>query len=82
VLSEALDEFRDAMRLFIARGMRRIRRKPIEKVIYDALPPNRANQFQINLRNVGSLRSAIDIGDFPDIISKNYQSDAPLADKL
>ena len=74
VLSEALDEFRDAMRLFIVRGLRRIRGKPIEKVIYDSLAPNRANQFQINLRNNDStLGSAIDIGDFPDIIGKNYQ---------
>ena len=46
VLREALDEFRDAMRLFIVRGMRRIRGKPIEKVIYDSLAPNRANQFR------------------------------------
>lgn len=74
VLWEALDEFRDAMRLFIVRGMRRIRGKPIEKVIYDSLAPNRANQFQTNLRNNDStLRSAIDIGDSPDIIGRNYQ---------
>lgn len=74
VLSEALDEFRDAMRLFIVRGMRRIRGKPIEKVIYDSLPPNRANQFQTNLRNSDTLGSAIDIGDFPDIISKTIST--------
>lgn len=74
VLIEALDEFRDAMRPFIVRGMRRIRGKPIEKVIYDSLAPNRANRFQTNLRNNDStLGSAIDIGDFPDIIGTNYQ---------
>jgi len=73
VLSEALDEFRDAMRLFIVRGMRRIKGKPIERVICDSLSPNRANQFQTNLRIGNTLGSAIDIGDFPDIISKNYQ---------
>ena len=73
VLIEALDEFRDAMRSFIVRGMRRIRGKSIKKAICDSLAPNRANQFQTNLRNNDStLESAIDIGDFPDIIGKNY----------
>lgn len=73
VLREALDDFQDAMRLFIVRGMRRIRWKPIERVIYDSLERNRANQFQTHLRNGGTLKSAIDIGDFPDIIGKNWQ---------
>ena len=73
VLDEALDAFRDAMRPFIVRGMRRIRRKPTEKAIYDSLERNRANQFQKNRQNGGTLESAIDIGDFPDIIGANYQ---------
>lgn len=73
VLREALDDFRDAMRLFIVRGMRRIRWKPIERVIYDSLERNRANQFQTHLRNGGTLKGAIDIGDFPDIIGENWQ---------
>ena len=73
VLNKALDEFRDAMRLFIVRGMRRIRGKPIERVICDSLLPNRANQFQTSLQNGDTLGSAIDIGDFPDIIGGNWQ---------
>lgn len=72
VLREALDAFRDEMRRFIVRGMRRMG-KPTEKAIYDSLERNQANQFQTNRRNGRTLESAIDIGDFPDIIGKNYQ---------
>ena len=73
VLNKALDIFRDAMRPFITRGMRRIRGKTIEDAIYDSLSPNQANQFSTNLQNNNSIEGAIDIGDFPNLICKNWR---------
>ena len=73
VLNDALDEFRDAMRPFIARGMRRIKGKTIENAICDSMSPKQANQFKMNLQNNGdSIEGAIDIGDFPNLISRNW----------
>ena len=73
VLNEALNEFRDAMRPFIARGMRRIKGKTIVNAIYDSLSSKQANQFKMNLQNNGrSIEGAIDIGDFPNLISRNW----------
>ena len=73
VLNEALDEFRDAMRPFIARGMRRIKGKTIETAIHDSLSDRQARQFRANLQdNDGSIEGAIDIGDFPNLIRRNW----------
>lgn len=74
VLSDALDEYRDAMRPFIVRAMRRIKGKTIENAIYDCLSPQQSNQFNTNLQNNGgSIEGAIDIGDFPNLICRNWR---------
>ena len=73
VLNEALDEFRDAMRPFVVRGMRRVRGKTVEDAIYDSLSPNQASQFNTNLQNNGSIEDAIDIGDFPNLVCRNWR---------
>ena len=74
VINDALDEFRDAMRPFIVRGMRRIKGKTVENAIYDSLSPKQASQFTTNLQdNGGNIESAIDIGDFPNLISRNWR---------
>lgn len=73
VLNEALDEFRDAMRLFVVRGMRRVKGKNIEDAICESLSRKQASQFNRNLQNNGSIESAIDIGDFPNLISRNWR---------
>ena len=73
VLNDALDEFRDAMRPFIFRNMKRITGKTIESAIYDSLSPKQAGQFRANLQsNGGSIEGAIDIGEFPNLISRNW----------
>ena len=73
VLNEALDEFRDAMRPFVVRGMRRVRGKTVEDAIYNSLPPNQASQFNKNLQNNSSIEDAIDIGDFPHLVRRNWR---------
>ena len=73
VLNEALDEFRDAMRPFVVRCMRRVRGKTVEDAIYNSLPPNQASQFNTNLQNNSSIEDAIDIGDFPHLVRRNWR---------
>lgn len=74
VLIDALDEFRDAMRPFVVRGMRRVRGKTVEDAICESLSRNQASQFNRNLQNnSGNIESAIDIGDFPNLIRRNWR---------
>ena len=74
VLTDALDEYRDAMRPFIVRAMRRIKGKSVEDAIYDTLSTKQANDFERRLQNNGgNIESAIDIGDFPNLISRNWR---------
>ena len=74
VLNEALDEYRDAMRPLIVRCMRRIKGQNIEDAIYESLSPQQAYQFDTNLQdNGGSVEGAIDIGDFPNLVCRNWR---------
>ena len=73
VLNDALDEYRDAMRPFIVRAMKRIKGKGIEDAIYDSFSRRRADEFERRLLNNGyNVEGAIDIGDFPILISRNW----------
>ena len=73
VLIDALDEYRDAMRPFIVRAMKRIKGKGIEDAIYDSLSRRQADEFERRLFNNGyNVEGAIDIGDFPNLISRNW----------
>ena len=73
VLIEALDVYRDAMRPFIVRAMRRIKGKSIEDAIYDSFSSRRADKFERRLlKNGYNVEGAIDIGDFPNLISRNW----------
>ena len=74
VLNDALDEYRDAMRPFIVRAMKRIKGKVIEDAIYDSLSSRQASEFERRLRNNGdNVEGAIDIGDFRNLISRNWR---------
>ena len=62
VLNDALDEYRDAMRPFIVRAMKRVKGKTIEDAIYDSLSPGQAAQFERRLLNNGyNVEGAIDM---------------------
>ena len=74
VLIEALDVYRDAMRHFIVRVMKRVKGKGIEDAIYDSLSSWRADEFERHLLNNGyNVEGAIDIGDFPHLIRRNWE---------
>ena len=73
-LQQALDIYRDAMRPFIVRALRRVQGQQIEDLIANSLHYNQADRFRQNLReHDGSLEAAIDIGDFPNIIGRNWR---------
>ena len=74
VLIDALDEYRDAMRPFIVRAMKRIKGKGIEDAIYDSWSSRGADEFERRLLNNGyNVEGAIDIGDFPILIKGNWR---------
>lgn len=76
VLNKALDIYRDAMRPFIIRSLKQIKGKHIEEAICDVLSPKQVNDFQQNLQNNGgNIQAAIDIGDFPNLISRNWRGE-------
>ncbi len=73
-LQQALDIYRDAMRPFIVRALRRVQGRQIEDLIANSLHYNQADRFRQNMReNNGDLEAAIDIGDFPNIIGRNWR---------
>lgn len=71
-LNSALDIYRDAMRSFIVRCLKKVQGTQVEDVIRDALNDRQAAQFSQNLRRNDNIEAAIDINDFPPLISRNY----------
>ena len=71
-LSAALDIYRDAMREFIIRCLRRSRGVRVEDLIARSLNDRRAEEFRGNARQSGAVEAAIDINDFPSLVSRNW----------
>ena len=72
-LSKAIDIFRDAMRPFLLRGLRRVPGSDPESVIRRSLPPHQADTFAQALRQGNDLASAIDMNFFPSLVQKNWR---------
>lgn len=72
-LNSALDIYRDAMRSFIVRCLKKAQGTQVEDVIRDALNDRQAEQFNQNLRQNDNIEAAIDINDFPPLISRNWR---------
>ena len=68
-LSKAIDIYRDAMRPFILRCLRRVTGATVEIVIQQALPDKQADNFRSLLSSGNDLESALDINHFPSLIS-------------
>ena len=73
-LVDALDIYRDAMRPFIVRVLKRVRGKRVDDCIKEALQGEQYNQFENNVLDGRSTEEAIDIGDFPKLV-KTYWRD-------
>ena len=72
-LQQALDIFRDAMRPFIVRTLKTARGAQVEDLIADALSHTQEVQFRQNLNRPGyDAEAAIDIGYFPQIVTRNW----------
>lgn len=71
-LVDALDIYRDAMRPFIVRQLKRIPGRQVEECIRTVLRDDRYNQFEEDMREGRSVEDAIDINDFPWIIKAHW----------
>ena len=74
-LSKAIDIYRDAMRPFILRSLRRIPGVPVEAAIRQSLPVRQAENFHATLGSGDDLESALDVNLFPPLVSnfKNWR---------
>ena len=75
-LNDALDIYRDAMRSFVARCLKRVPGKTVEQHIKAVLrgSGDRYNQFTEDIKGGLEPEEAIDINDFPQIV-KTYWKD-------
>ena len=71
-LVDALDIYRDAMRPFIIRCLKRVPGKKVEDHIRAALQDGQHNQFEQNIREGRSVEESIDIGDFPQLVRRYW----------
>ena len=71
-LQKALDIYRDAMRPFLVRCLRQVRGTNVQAVISRSLGNRRADEFERARRSAGNVESAIDINDFPTLVSRNW----------
>ena len=72
-LSDALDTYRDAMRPFVIRHLKRMRGQNVETAIGYALHDGQYNRFNQNLKSGRSVEESIDITDFPNIVRKHWR---------
>lgn len=73
-LQKALDIYRDALRPFLVRCLKQVRGEKVEDVIIRSLGNRRTNELEHALRLPnGNVESAIDINDFPTLVSRNWR---------
>lgn len=73
-LNKALDIYRDAMRPFLVRSLKRVQGKRLEEAVYDSLPSRQADEFDERLATSGAdVEALIDIGHFPYLVSRNWK---------
>ncbi len=73
-LDEALNIFRDAMRPFIVRHLRRVPGATIEEAIKRSLPARKVLHFEQNLSSKGGdIAASIDVNDFPYLVKRNWR---------
>ena len=73
-LSDALDIYRDAMRPFIVRYLKQVKGRRVSDVISDSLNDRQAEQFRQTLAQGNSVEDAIDINDFPNLVSRQWHA--------
>lgn len=70
----ACDIYRDAMRPFLLRGLRRVRGSNLTTTIRSTLPDHQKNTFTTTLaQNGNDVAGAIDIDMFPQLVQRHWQ---------
>ena len=70
----ACDIYRDAMRPFLLRGLRRVRGSNLTTTIRNTLPDHQKNTFTTTLaQNSNDVAGAIDIDMFPQLVQRHWQ---------
>ena len=73
-LMRAIDIYRDAMRPFIVRQLRRVQGSSVEELIERGLGDRQADEFYRRLDENGDIESAIDLNYFPKIFRDNWRA--------
>ncbi len=72
-LMRAIDIYRDAMRPFIVRQLRRVQGASVEELIERGLGDRQADEFYRRLDENSDIESAIDLNYFPKVIRDNWR---------
>ena len=73
-LTNAIDIYREEMRAFLTRCLRRIPEQSVSEAIRQVLNDQQINDFDRSLQKKGDLESAIDVGHFPRLV-QNFWSE-------
>ena len=73
-LRQAVDIYRDAMRPFIVRQLRRVPGASVEELIGRGLGDRQADEFYRKLSENNDIESAIDLNYFPKVIRDNWRA--------
>ena len=68
-LTKAIDIFREHMRPFITRCLRRLRAESVSEAVAKTLDDQQVREFRRSLKRAGDLESAIDVNIFPRLVS-------------
>ncbi len=72
VLDRALAIYRDSMREFLIRNLKRVPGQTLEKGVESALRGNRRLQLEDRLKQRKDVEDFIDIGDFQPLIAHHW----------
>ena len=73
-LMQAIDIYRDAMRPFIIRQLRRVPGASVEELIGRGLGDRQADEFYRRLSENNDIEAAIDLNYFPKVIRDNWRA--------
>ena len=72
-LSRAIDIFRDAMRPFLIRCLKRVPKTTVEVAVKRSLSQHHADTFARDFQSSNDLASAIDVNYFPHLVQRNWR---------
>lgn len=81
-LRKAHDIYRDAMRQFVVRCLKRVRGERIEDLILNSLDSWEKKQFKQDLQKYESPEASIDIDHFPKIIRRYWSRDSAFSQEF